>query len=227
MFLAGCRREAAGASATDKSGAESVLPAIGLDLTVVSDNARPLPRELDGTSLGLGMTLDETRIRLPDLTPDGSLDFAATPNYYVCDEISVTQDFILSQARNAATMHARPAGDGLGSIELYALDGAISALRGLYLESDVRKTSYGEFVAQAAKKYGISSRSSSWGYSDGTVVRYTLWQNLRTTILIGETDPPKEAPATRYIYLIDGLLLRDSFRAAAGRGPQLGEPTVF
>jgi len=214
------------AAAADGNDEETALPAIGLDLAVVSDDSRTLPRELDGTSLGLGMTLDETRIRRPDLTPDRSLDFAE-PSYYVCDEISVTQDYIFAQARNAVTMHARPASGGLGSIELYALEGSISALRGLYADSDVRSTPYREFVERATKTFGRSVRSASWGYSDGTIVRYTLWQNLKTTILIGETDPPKEAPATRYIYLIDGILLRNSFRAAAGRGPQLAEPTIF
>jgi hypothetical protein len=201
---------------------------LGLALTAAdADPRRPLPRELDGTPLGLGMTLDETLIRLPDLTPDRSLDLAAMPTYYVCDELTVTHNFILSRQRNAVALHARPSRGGLGSLELYALDGAITALRGLYDENDIRNVPYSKFVARALQRYGNASRSESLGYSDGTIVRYTIWQNLETTILIGETIPPKEAPVTRYIYVIDNNLLRESYRAAAGSSPMLSEPTSF
>jgi hypothetical protein len=226
LLIAGCRPGSPDAEALTQEDAAEKAPTLSLTLT--ADNAgETLPRELEEEPLGLGMTLEEATLRIPALTRDRTLGFAAPPTYFVSAEISATHLYVLSRPRNAVTLHARPAGGALGSVELYGRDGAIAALRGLYAQSEIRAVPYEEFVARALKRYGNPSRSESSRYSDGTVVRYDLWQNPRTTILIGETDSPKAALASRYIYFIDGGLLRDSYRAARTRGSELSARTSF
>ena len=227
-LLTGCRggfEDPAPNAAPDRA---ADAPRLRLSLTAsAADSDGPLPRELEGGAVGLGMTVGETRIRMPGLTPDRSIDFAASPRYFVCDEITATRNYILSRPRDAAALHARPRDGGLGSLEFYALDGTIAASRGLYADQFIRSVPYEDFVARALEKYGRSVRSESLAYSDGTIVRYTLWQNQETTILIGETAVPTEAFVSRYIYFIDGGLLRDSYRAAAGRRPGFADHRVL
>src|ERR1019366_8247204 len=120
-----------------KTDEATKTPAFGITFTVpAADYGGPL-RELEEVPLGLGMTLGETRIRLPELTRDQSLEFAAPPTYYVCDEITATHNYILSGPRRAA------------------------ALRGLYAEKIIRSVPYVEFVARAQKRYGGFARSES------------------------------------------------------------------
>ena len=250
-LLTGCRggfEDPAPNAAPDRA---ADAPRLRLSLTAsAADSDGPLPRELEGGAVGRGMTVGETRIRMPGLTPDRSIDFAASPRYFVCDEITATRNYILSRPRDAAALHARPRDGpesavsrprmrdaaalharprdgGLGSLEFYALDGTIAASRGLYADQFIRSVPYEDFVARALEKYGRSVRSESLAYSDGTIVRYTLWQNQETTILIGETAVPTEAFVSRYIYFIDGGLLRDSYRAAAGRRPGFADHRVL
>jgi len=226
LAIAGCRAPARGGA--PGRAASKDAPAFVLGLTAPrSEGDPPLPRELAETPLGLGMTLAETVTRLPELRPDAEPEFAAPPPYYVCDEILAAREFIRLQPGKAVTLRARPAGGDLGAVELYAFDGAISALRGLYSQDDVKSVPYRDFVARALTRYGSATRSESLSYSDGTIVRYTLWQTPKTTILVGETDVPDEAPVSRYIYVIDGDLLRASFRAAAGRRFELSQRPLF
>lgn len=186
-----------------------------------------LPRELADTPLGLGMTLTEAKLRLPGLRPDPDLAFAAAPTYFVCDEILLTHNLLLSRAPRTSAFQAAVKTAGLKALEIYVVGREVAAVRGLYDEASGRRTPYASFIARAARRYGRSARSEALRYSDGTEVRYTLWRTRDTAVIAGETAASGNRVLARYIYLIDGPLLADSFEKLRRANNAVSAPVTF
>lgn len=213
FFSSACRK-------TPAAGAVRLEPAY-------ADPSRRLPRELGEPALGLGLTTAEAKIRLPDLHPAESIVFAAPPTYAVCEEIGRTHDYLLAQSGQAEAFQSRPRLGGLSSLTLFVINNMVLAARGLYDET-AKRVSYAEFIRRAAAHYGPPARAEALSLSDGTRVMYTVWQDSRTMIVLGETDAPAPSVVrSRYVYFIDGGLLTQSFAAARGHGRNLLDRLTF
>jgi hypothetical protein len=221
LLLAGYQAERAAAPP-----AAPPPPALTLSAAPANVSAS-LPRELGDAPLGLGMTLTEARIRLPELRPDPTLAFAAPPTYYVCDEILLTHNLLLSRAPSAAAYEAPARAGGLKALEVYVIGREIAAVRALYDEREAGKVPYAAFIARAARRYGRAARAEALRYSDGTQVRYALWRSRDTAIVAGETAEAGGRVLARYVYLIDGPLLADSFERLRRANTAAGAPVTF
>lgn len=215
LVLAGCRGDE---TARDADSADRKAAAAAMEAAKAGTPKR-LPREFLGVPLGISVS--EARIRMPDLKPDFFLAFAAAPTYYICDEIGYTHNFILAQgpARSQA-YRVGPGRAGLESLEVYVFNNEVTAVRGVYLDAVSRARPFAEFVSEALEMFGKSTRAEAVQYSDGAKVRYVLWRDQDTAILIGETDAPEGPFRSRYVYLIDARLLNASMEAQNGRKPE-------